>query len=314
MRKGRSEKPILKYSLIGSIALLFLLLFYTAYLGTKVESLTQQLSYEKNLNQTLQEEITHLNRSLIEINQELAETRGKLRYCEWRSEELEANLQSTLDELNVVRSSAERLVDIAEKVTTWIAGNSELNGLEWEAYIEPCVRGSAEGDVLNLPCIPWYNDFTYRPDMGDRISPVWEFLLEGGGDCEDYSLFMAAAVRTAIRKGLRVRVAKEGEGRFWLNRDWYYSNAEPVDIDARDVSVYCGSEEESNTGHCIIVIVDKEGRKYFVEPQDGFLYPDDPFSERDLVLTADDYIDLEENLSLKEALERVEEVLRSSER
>lgn len=129
----------------------------------------------------------------------------------------------------------------------------------------------------------------------DKLSSITEFLANGGGDCEDYSLFYKAEFNYAKQKckqypltieGWKVSAEGEGEMKYWLNFDetWYLQDV--VRLEFKDYiypNIICGNlyDPVANRlqGHCMIAFSKSEirsildlallGGAYIIEPQDG---------------------------------------------
>ena len=302
-------KRTINLPLIFAVLELFIILylFYQVYnYSILLYDTSQKLSSTREQLANLQSDYYELNSLYNIILTKLSKTQYSLSTCQTSLDQYKERYQ----ELKNLEENEYNLLsdckDVSLYLLDWIGENNHLTSSQWNRYVEPCV----EGRTVNLPCVEWYNNFQYKEDIGDHLESIAEFLQNNGGDCEDHSLFMAAVVRTAAQRNYYVRIAKNGTGKFFLRGNWYYPNAEPVDVLPKDAYVYCGVEPDENVGHCIIVIEDRGGRRYYVESQDGFLYDGDPFKKRELIMTGDDFQRLDENRDLRTVLSQMEELER----
>lgn len=164
-----------------------------------------------------------------------------------------------------------------------------------------CIEKNNDVCIINTGCIYLVNseyfDAEYINDTSiyeeeDKLQSLDEFLMNGGGDCEDFSLFYRAEIGFLIEKceGKEVVLDSwqpvEYEERFWLDagHNWYLRYADGMFLKGYEHPyVVCGmlydSVNEEKGGHCMIAISKEEingiedvellNGAVLIEPQDG---------------------------------------------
>jgi hypothetical protein len=225
----------------------------------------------------MQAKISEKDRQVAGLASQLNETNAELNATASKLELAEKELSDAREELNQsamsLEQAREEFVSLDENLTRmeksldesvqWFKDNSLLPASA--AYFAPYVSNRCVDDgTLNLACVAFFMDrrlgFTYRNEEGDRLYSIDEMLTRGGGDCEDYSLFLKALLNTlAPGKGdLQLMAWKPGDGQFRIYESeghyWYYNGravrlakldeAHPYDI------CYAGV----TNGHCIVAL------------------------------------------------------------
>ncbi|MDN5358459.1 MAG: hypothetical protein PWP76_302 [Candidatus Diapherotrites archaeon] len=265
------------------------------------------------------EELRDEHVSLILENSQLQE---RVRHLEWELNITENQMGILRSELNEALSETERYrellrdtydmlakyVDTIEVLRAWIGENSKLDDGTFSEITEGCITG----DELTYPCILYdrygREVFRYVADRDERIESVSEFLQSKDGDCEDFSLFAAALVRKAAKRGLKIVFFYQGgHGELDLRGRWYIPDVTPVAMSVRDVNVVCGPQVGEDVAHCIIKVEDTRGSVYLVEPQSGEIYKESPLKEEREYITRDDYC--RDGACLSEALAQIQEAM-----
>lgn len=206
-------------------------------------------------------------------------------------------IQKTITHINAKADMLEqKVVGISAKVDNaviggwagqgfmdWLTRNGVMDYATFQKVTDDCMWG----DVANYPCVIY--PFKYQDDgQKDYAKGYDEFIVDNGGDCEDYAIFFAAWYRRAKENGYTVRLYKEGDCDFILFHDGrYYEHACAVDVKPYKVQVVCGLEEDGNVSHCINRIKAEDGTMYWVEPQSGEILDSNPLETYDIVITLD---------------------------
>lgn len=164
-------------------------------------------------------------------------------------------------------------------VYSWISENSSLSDSVFEREVHGCVSGR----YVNYPCVLWRRRYVYISDISDELLSPLEFIRRGGGDCEDFSFYAMALLRTAMEKGYCVKFFASGSGKFFLDSQWYYPDSEEVVVCLEDVNVVCGPVVLGDIGeeHCLLRVRGNGGKVYYVEPQSGMVEEFNPVLEDD---------------------------------
>lgn len=273
-------KKILITLLIISLLILSNLYFYfnykklekeLFYLNRKLESLNSTLN-ERDLEiETLKRNFSILQEKYEKLRRENAYLNKKLKEYEDIVKEIEYNI---------------------EKYKKFISENLnyDFSNKDFIHSIKNYCIDVQEVSYLNLPCAIYIlkdkHNFKYINDTYDEIYDIEDFIERGGGDCEDWSLFVAALINYFKKKdnieklivfeqhpGYNFKLYEEG------NVIYYYEDAKEVEISLKEYPIinlicYIRSPEES---HCIIalsknILTPKNFEKYIlIEPQTGEL-------------------------------------------
>lgn len=273
-------KKILITLLIISLLILSNLYFYfnykklekeLFYLNRKLESLNSTLN-ERDLEiETLKRNFSILQEKYEKLRRENAYINKKLKEYEDIVKEIEYNI---------------------EKYKKFISENLnyDFSNKDFIHSIKNYCIDVQEVSYLNLPCAIYIlkdkHNFKYINDTYDEIYDIEDFIERGGGDCEDWSLFVAALINYFKKKdnieklivfeqhpGYNFKLYEEG------NVIYYYEDAKEVEISLKEYPIinlicYIRSPTES---HCIIalsknILTPKNFEKYIlIEPQTGEL-------------------------------------------
>jgi hypothetical protein len=278
------------------LALLVLLLFaFVFLLNSEVASLKGELAQEKAranstetslksqialLNQKVNEkdaeignlslsvnqkefQIFHLSKKLNETEKELNETKAELASKESSLEEAEEKFEDLKDEISQVEDSLDETLQ-------WLSENSHMSA-QTEYFIDYSDRKCVDGNDLNLACVALFMDmhldFVYIDEPNDKLNSIDEMVAKGGGDCEDFSLFLKALIND-YETNANLIAWEDGSGKFVIHttdtREWFYSNADAVNLGKLKnyyPAVFCYVTEYTGyrlEGHCIVALPEKQ--------------------------------------------------------
>ncbi|MDD5340778.1 MAG: hypothetical protein PHV13_06090 [Candidatus ainarchaeum sp.] len=221
-------------------------------------------------------QVGNLTSRLRETEQELNATAALLSQAQDElnstREELERNAISLAQARQEFASLDENLSRMEESLSDdvqWFRDNSELPASV--SYFAPYVMDKCVGSgVLNLGCVSLFMEkrvgFNYIDEPNDRLYTIDEMVARGGGDCEDYSLFVKALLNSLDGEGLGLLGWKQGSGEFVTYRSdtgtyWYYHGQ----------GIYLGTLDEASPyaicyltdlsgpapiGHCIVALAE----------------------------------------------------------
>lgn len=263
----RKTVPITLFYLVLAAAVVSLI--FCALLFFEVVHYRDALSMCEDERETYFQNWLETSERYDDLLREYTDLNYKYHDLQWEYEILRSEYNSLEADYNFLVENVRQYTDKIDYVYSWIAKNSELPDDVFEREVFGCV----EGDYINYPCVVWRRDYEYIPDEGDHLKSPYDFMRDGGGDCEDFSFYAAALIRTAARKGYKIKGFVEGSGRFFLSSRWYIPGAKKFTVDPEEVYVVCGPEEEnSDVVHCILKIFDGDAWYYF-EPQTGEFMP-----------------------------------------
>ena len=248
-----------KNSFIGIITILFLIIIFLTYqsitLGSELSERTKQLNQtETQLNQA-NKNIENLESNLAETESELEETQNTLYSTNEELNETKSKLENTEGELNITKTQLsetinilnetideiiilkEEIVEIEDSINSsiqWFQDNSELpDSLDF--FITRINSKCVESNKLNLGCVAYIMEdklhFTYKPEIPDRLYSIDEMYAKMGGDCEDYSLFVKAALNSLRGSGRNLRLEA-----------WDYSNDKYIVYETDETQYYVPGE------------------------------------------------------------------------
>lgn len=240
-----------------------------ASLKAQIQLLNQKVNQKDaeigNLTLTIGEKdilITGLSQDLNDTEEELNETRAELASKETSLEEAQERFEELKEEIEDAESS---LNDTLQ----WLQENSHMS-MQTENFIDYSDRKCVDGNDLNLACVPlfmdMYLDFVYVEEPNDKLNSIDEMIAKGGGDCEDFSLFLKALIND-YDVNANLLAWEEGAGRFVIHetdtRQWYYDDAEPVNLGKLKnyhpvVFCYVTQYTFRLEGHCIVALPEKE--------------------------------------------------------
>jgi len=151
---------------------------------------------------------------------------------------------------------------------------------------EKCVSNSS----LNIPCavsiLKNKYGYKYISDIGDVLESVEEFISRNGGDCEDWSLFVAALINY-FKNTEEIKYISSFENangqRFYIYEEnnilYYYQDAAPkyINLDKyKYTNVICYIINQTY-GHCVLALSSiylnplnmDSAEVFLIEPQNG---------------------------------------------
>jgi len=242
-----------------------------------------------NLTDTLEDTESMLNQTqnqLLLTISELNETQEELA-------NKTLSLEETRQEFSALKTEIADFQQSLQESIEWFKDNSRLSenlGFFASYARTNCVQERS----LNLACVSYIMEkrlgFRYISESTDRLYSLDEMVSRGGGDCEDYALFMRAVLNSMNDTTSSVDLLSwaPGEGKFIVfeseDRTWYY-NGDKVflpKLGAINPEAFCyvtGYNGEAVTGHCIVALGKRAimnesdlqglvGAQTF-EPQDG---------------------------------------------
>ena len=169
---------------------------------------------------------------------------------------------------------------IKEKMI-WFTQNTKLTAqakTEMSSVLNKIENYCVKDNKINLPCTIVFlsnNGYTYIPDAKDHIESINEFAKNGGGDCEDWVMFIRAFLNNYKNKNL-VLMKKSKGSKFDLykkgNTKWYLPDMESQYVPTNNENYLGVCYSLTNGGHCVVSVGDgdfiQNGDIVF-EPQTG---------------------------------------------
>lgn len=307
-----------------TIALVFIVLFLLVVniffiygLITIKDDVAKQKSEFENEKQLLVAQIVGLNNTLNQQNQEIIEMESQIQLDQLKLNQTTNQLIYTQQLLNItkleltntsisldeaqsefstLKAEIEEIAFSINESIQWFSSNSHL-GPSTEFFSDyvynKCVTTT---DSLNLACIELFMekrlDFFYKEESPDKLYSIDEMVSRGGGDCEDYSLFLKAILNDLKISDPDLEVmgwTTPGNQNFIVyegtDTSWFFKHAQPVFFgslgDLHPV-IFCyvtSYSDEELRGHCIVALSKEKietkadlyklnGAETF-EPQDG---------------------------------------------
>lgn len=255
--------------------------------------------------------ITALNATIAELNQtnssldaNLLELKGKYESLSSSNSDLTQSYSQLKSEALGTISKIDAYESEIQKALEWFKENSVLSSLEINALVNlksNCKEIVSQNCEINLGCFNLVNsefvNYKYKSDLSalnidDKLLSLSEFVKNGGGDCEDYTLFFKAEYNSLLNsceKKVPVLFGwVESKGStFWANSSntWYLPNAEKKYLNKENIFPVgvCGPMFDPNTnkvnGHCVLAFANKPILSFsdistllsaeLVEPQSG---------------------------------------------
>ncbi|MBN2095750.1 MAG: hypothetical protein JW727_06910 [Candidatus Aenigmarchaeota archaeon] len=302
------------------LAALALALFFLAVLQqAQIIGLSSELSGKETQVSSLQREASLLKENLSVIQNDyslLEEDFSALESNMSRLEEECAAIKAAYGNLKEETSGLiEEVQDYRQQIQDsmeWFSENALLGDSKKEndakrKIDENCYEVKSSTCRIKLGCFYLVNSkklhLSYISDVEssgeiDRLLSLQEFLANGGGDCEDYSLFYKAEYNYAVSRceGKEVIlegwfVPEEGDlgGTYWLNfqKGWFLEGVSQIDFqDYIYPNIVCGNLYDpvlrSISGHCMIAFsssplesigdLEELDGAYLIEPQDGSFF------------------------------------------
>jgi len=245
------------------------------------------ISALREQNALLNATIRQKDADLTALTAMLHDTGSRLNETASRLERTGAILNATTDELNRTQEALEEkgrsleetrqeFVSLQQNLTgmeesinqsiQWFRDNSRLTPslAFFNSYL---VSHCVENKKLNLACVSMFMErrlgIEYLSEGNDRLYSLDEIVARGGGDCEDYSLFLKAVLNDLSGESFGLLSWTPGDDRFTVystsSRYWYYEGS-GINLGKSD-SVhpysFCyvtGMDGEIVNGHCIVAL------------------------------------------------------------
>ena len=274
-----------------AILLLVTVFFYFAYaeVSEDKEELKGELEELNQSYRTLERRYETLNGSYTELNESYSSLEGELEPTIKKIETYEEEITESMEWFknnSILRSDSEK----KRKIQSHLSEDCYKKGTDYCTIWTGCL------DLVNSEFI----GLEYIRDIEatakeDKLLSLDKFLENGGGDCEDYSLFYKAEMNHILEECGNVSDIKM---RSWISvndsfekhsigrsTDWYYTGASSVNLKKgyTNPNVVCGNMYDPQTGnisgHCVIAFtrekvtslgeLEKLKQAPMIEPQSG---------------------------------------------
>jgi len=244
----------------------------------KEQELKQEISLLKsNINQkdaelsSLRLNLSEREIELTSLYKDLADTEQKLNETETELQSKQITLEEYTEEFNELSSDIENIESSLNDSLQWLSENSKMSA-ESEYFISYSSRKCNEDGELNLACIPLFMDrhigFTYIDESNDKLNSIDEMIEKGGGDCEDYSIFLKALLNDYEENPRLIAWELDPGSTFIVHttssKEWYYEDSTAVNLGRLDdyhPVVFCYVTSYTIVrleGHCIVALPEKE--------------------------------------------------------
>ncbi len=272
------------------IAALIVLVLANGSLGERLAETEAALNKTSAEKAGIQATLARTQAALLERELQVGNLTSRLAEKELELNATAASLSQAEDELNSIREELERnAISLAQAREEFASLRENLSGMEeslnedvqWfrdnsrlpdsasyfvQYVMDKCVNDSS----LNLGCVALFMEkrvgFRYIDEQNDRLYTIDEMVARGGGDCEDYSLFVKALLNSLPdgSNDLWLLGWKHGSGQFLAYRsdsgtEWHYPGQ----------GVYLGRLDETSPyaicyltdlsgpvpmGHCVVAL------------------------------------------------------------
>ncbi len=185
--------------------------------------------------------------------------------------ELKGSYEAKVEEYSQLIGQLEDFEEGLEEKMYWYSENADFGGRN-RNFLNTIEGECINGDTLNMPCVAIMLDqkgFEYVGEGTDKIKSLDEFEDAGGGDCEDWSIFVKAIINELAREeGVSeleiVHFGKPGRTDIYEdgNTIYYYPYGSVI-VGIEDLNVACFPVSYGK-GHCALISED-----VLFEPQDG---------------------------------------------
>jgi len=251
----------------------FLSAEYTRALRAEISHLNQTLGDAQDELETERETSASLRTELEATEQLLNDTNASLQVCEsglenkthelsvclTRNDELSEFLDVTQEKLDLLGTELSSFEEQISLSMSWFTENSNIE--VYPASLKYQVDKCTSNSEINAACIPIVmkeeKGWDYKIDEGDDLQSLEEISLNKGGDCEDWSLYFKAAynyLKEEDRPERYIVSAVPGTGDFEIYGPHYYAEAESKEVGTTEDYVYVICYDS----HCIVAISDVE--------------------------------------------------------
>jgi len=281
--KSFFSKRVLSIILVLFLLFSILLLFFVFSLSEELSTLKLKhdvFVFESNSKiSSLNENIFVLEKEKNGLNLNLANLQDLYNSLSNSNAQLNKSYSELKSEANTTIAKIEDYEIEIKKSLDWFGANSVLDNSRERILLNlksSCLEKSSSRCEINLGCFFLVNseflNYEYKFDSAtsgvvDKLQSVNDFVKNGGGDCEDYSLFFKAELNSLAEECLSSEVSlfgwvEKNNNTFWANtsKSWYLPNADKKYFDKNNLFpiVVCGSmfDPKSNeiNGHCVIAL------------------------------------------------------------
>jgi hypothetical protein len=272
--------------------------------------LIQETQEHEQTKLQLQSELTGLSQTNTELTENL--TNLDISYAELNESHtfLEERFEGLKTEVNDVIIKIQDYEDELQDSMQWFNDNSKLDILDSDyaikKYLETkCIMKSHGRCRIKTGCLFLINtekmDLEYKYDIQtsnevDQLQSLNEFVDNGGGDCEDFSLFYKAEFNYLLEYCedidesdifLEAWVSADDiydKYALDFNRNWFILGGEEIDLPKNYIypNIICGllpTSSGSVSGHCVIAFTEQKitstdnldllDKAPIIEPQTG---------------------------------------------
>jgi len=245
-----------------------------------IANANSNITYANQVIANMRANITQRNEIIEMLNQRLNQSYSDYENLSGILSETETELYGLRSEIDAAVSKVDRLNRDINDSMKWFRDNSILPpSLSREHYSlkSDCVSRGGDGVTVNLGCIPNTMKnafgFNYRTDLlDDRLYSLDEMVSNSGGDCEDYSIFLAAflnSIKQEYGGGGQIALLgweqDPGSGGFFPvtpKGQWGYMDAKAHDLgDLGELTPYMvcyiteyDAENRTKAGHCVVAL------------------------------------------------------------
>ena len=166
---------------------------------------------------------------LDESRQEAATLRAQIAQKEQELNAAQLDIEANKKKVEEIRGSLSTLDKTLNESIAWFRDNAALpeSDQNVELYLDRVMGDCTDDKELNLACMSFLLDRTavnlhYKTDIEkgkqDFLQPLNYTIARGGGDCEDYSLFIKATLNSLKKRGAgnleATTFAEGGDSRF----------------------------------------------------------------------------------------------------
>jgi len=207
---------------------------------------------------------------------------------------LQADYEEKVEEYSALMGQMEDFeADLQEKMY-WYSQNADFGG-ETKGFLSRIETKCIDGRTLSMPCVAIVlenRSFEYISEGSDHIKSLGEFEQDGGGDCEDWSIFVKAIINEmAEEEGVNELAVLDpySVGYMEVYEDdgvtYYYEN-DPKYLKIENLSVGC-FPMVGGYGHCALL-----SENVLFEPQDGAFMANAYWEEGEYLLEGGGFVEV----------------------